>query len=112
MTGAWVTWSADVLTWPGVDDITNNLDDAVRALCRERDVEDAIYEYTPGAGTVTFHVLVRWGITEVVAKRQAHDALRACLPPVGLGTNNRHVGPHMRATLRFSWWPESFRWWW
>lgn len=111
MSGAWVTWTADVLTWPGVDDITPNLEHAVEALRQERDIDDASYDYTPGASTVTLHVRIRYGITEVIVKRFAHDALRACLPPTGLGTNNRHVGPHMRATLRFSWWPESFRWW-
>jgi hypothetical protein len=49
VTGAWVTWSADLLTWPGIDDITENLDQAVEALCWERDVDDACYVYTPGA---------------------------------------------------------------
>jgi hypothetical protein len=110
MTGAWVSWSADVLTWPGVDDITTNLDRAVEAMSWQDDVYESRYDYTPGDRTVTFHILVRWGITEVVAKRQAIDALRASLPPAGLGMNGRHVGPHIVATLRFSWWPDAFRW--
>jgi hypothetical protein len=33
VTGAWVTWSAQVLTWPGITDITDNLGHAVRDLC-------------------------------------------------------------------------------
>ena len=64
MSGAWVTWPADVLTWPGVTDITPHLDAAVEALRWHRDIDDARYDYTPGARTVTFHLLVHYGITE------------------------------------------------
>jgi hypothetical protein len=111
VTGAWVTWSGDVLTWPGVDDITPNLNQAVAAMPWRDDVDDARYDYTPGAPRVVFHILVRWGITEVVAKRQAIDALRACLPPAGIATPRDHIGPHTVATIHLEWWPDEFRWW-
>ena len=111
MSGARVTWSAEVLTWPGVTDITSNLDQAVADLRWSRDIDDIGYDYTPGAGTVTFRLLVRYGITEVVVKGYAEAALWHCLPPAGLGLSGRDVGGHMVANLRFRRWPDAFQWW-
>jgi hypothetical protein len=105
VTGAWVTWPAEVLTWPGVTDITPQLDQAVEALRWHRDIVDAGYHYTPGAPTVALGLWVRWGITEVPTKGYARAALNRCLPPVGLGLGRRDVGPHIVATLRLDWWP-------
>jgi hypothetical protein len=59
VTGAWVTWPADVLTRPDIADITPHLDAAVEALRWHRDIIDATYDYTPGARTVTLRLLVR-----------------------------------------------------
>lgn len=111
MSGAWVTWPADVLTRPDVSDITPHLDAAMEALRWHRDIADAGYDYTPGARTVTLRLLVRWGITEVPTKGYAQAALRQCLPPVGLGVGRRDVGGHIVATLKLDWWPSDFDWW-
>ena len=113
MSGAWVTWPADLATWPGVTDITPQLDAAVDALRWHRDIADATYDYTPGAHTVTLRLLVRWRITEVPTKGYAHAALHQCLPPVGLGLGRQNVGGHIVASLRLDWWPSEFdRWPW
>lgn len=111
MSGAWVTWPAEVPTWPGVTDITPNLDAAVEALRWHRDIDDATHDYTPGAATVTFRLLVRYGITETPVRGYARNALHRHLPPVGLGLG-RDIGDHIIATLRFPYWPTHFQWWW
>jgi hypothetical protein len=111
VSGAWVTWPADVLTWPGVTDITPQLDQAIAALRWHRDIADGRYDYTAAASAVTFHLRVRWGITEVPTKGYASAALHQCLPPVGLGLHRRDVGGHIVATLRLAWWPTDFDWW-
>lgn len=113
MTGCWVTWSAEIATGPDIGDIEPHLARGAAALREHRDVEDATYEYLPGSGVVSFILHVRWGITEVVAKRQASDALHSQLPAAGFDT--RRSGPMFQppvAWLRFDWWPSSFRWWW
>lgn len=111
MSGAWVTWTADVLTFPGITDVTPNLDRAVTALTWSRDIDAATYDYAPGAHTVAFRLHVRYGITEIPVKGWAQAALRDCLPAVGLGLDTSHVGPHMAARLRFRPWPDDFDWW-
>jgi hypothetical protein len=107
---AWVTWSADVLTFPGVHDITANLDRAVELLARSRDVDAASHDYRPGARRVRFRLRVRYGISELPVKGSAKDALWQCLPGCGLGLDTRHVGPHMAARLRLECWPDDFDW--
>jgi hypothetical protein len=113
MSGCWVTWPAEIRTRPDIADIGPYLAHAVAALREHRDVEDAAYEYLPGSGVVNFVLRVRWGITEVVAKRQASDALHDRLPAAGFDT--ARSGPTWQAPvawLRFDWWPSSFKWWW
>jgi hypothetical protein len=113
MTGCWVSWSADITTPPGISDLGPYLPRAAAALKEHRDVDDATYQYLPGSATVTFVLRVHWGITEVVAKRQASDALHDQLPLAGFDT--RRSGPPFQppvAWLHFDWWPSSFQWHW
>lgn len=111
MTGCWVTWSADITTRPDIVDITPYLASGVTALRQHRDVDEATYEHVPASRVVSFTMRVRWGITEVVAKRQASDALHSQLPRAGFDT--RRSGPGTQppvAWLHFDWWPSSFHW--
>jgi hypothetical protein len=65
----------------------------------------------PGATTVTFYLLVRWGISEPPVAGCARAALRQCLPYAGLAVNCRDTGPRIVGTLRFAYWPAAFNWW-
>jgi hypothetical protein len=112
VSGAWVTWPARIRTWRSVTDITPNLDHAVAQLRSHRHLTDAAHHYTPGATTVTFHLLVHWGITEPIVAGSARIALRQCIPTARLGLSHRHTGPHIDGTLRFPYWPTAFHWWW
>jgi hypothetical protein len=46
VTGAWVTWPAELLTRPDITDITTHLDEAMAALRWHPDIVDARYQYT------------------------------------------------------------------
>jgi hypothetical protein len=111
MSGCWVTWTAAISIRQDILDVDPYLAQAVAALRQHRDVDDARYEYDPRSGTLSFVLLVRHGITEVIAKRQASDALHGCLPHAGFATSRSHR-PFQSpiALLRFDWWPTSVDW--
>jgi len=112
MSGCWVTWPAVITIRSDILDIEPYLKQGVSALREHRDVVDAFYEFQPPSGTVSFVLRVRYGITEVIAKRQAADALHENLPWAGFASSRwRRVGPTPVAWLRFAWWPTDFRWW-
>jgi hypothetical protein len=112
MTRCWVTWPAEVRIRPEIRDVRPYLDQGVEVLRQHRDIDDANFDYLEGAGTVNFVLLVRHGITEVIAKRQASHALHAMLPSAGFDTGRSRPASHPEiAWLRFDWWPTSFTWW-
>jgi hypothetical protein len=112
VSGCWVTWPAAISIRQDIVDIGPYLAHAVTALREHRDVDDARYEYDPRTSTVSFVLQVRHGITEVIAKRQASDALHGSLPHVGFATSPSHrpFQPPV-AWLRLDWWPCDFKWW-
>jgi hypothetical protein len=111
MSGCWVTWLADIAVRAEVRDITPYLAAGVAALSDHPDIDDADYEHDAASATVSFTLLVRYGISEVFVRRQALDALHDCLPPLGFATS-RHtrVLPAPVAWLQFSRWPTDFSW--
>lgn len=110
MTGCWVTWQADLRTRPNVPDPLRHLEHAVQMLRQHRYVDDASFDYEPRLGSVRFSLLIPWGITEVVVKRYAIDALHDSLPYAGFDT--RRAAPAQPVGwLQFDWWPDSFQWW-
>jgi hypothetical protein len=110
MSGCWVTWQADIRTRPDIADVGPELDRAIYLLWQHRDVNDAYYEHDPSRHIVTFMVRVRYGITEVITRRLASDALRQSLQRTGFALPRGRAIAQPYAWLRFTPWPQAFTW--
>lgn len=110
MSGAWVTWAADIRTRPDITDLEGKLDQTIYRLWQHRDVDDAYYEHDPDRYVVTFVVRIRYGITEVIVRQLAYRALHDALQWTGFALPHGWTTAQPHAWLRFTAWPQAFTW--